>query len=76
MIQEKRTVKNIQLKKVIEKEMNSVKKLSESIEQELAAEKFLEENFGFSLIGKTNKKNLVFEKNNKQTKISPEGLIL
>jgi hypothetical protein len=64
------------LKKVIEKEMNSVKKLSESIEQELAAEKFLEENFGFSLIGKTNKKNLVFEKNNKQTKISPEGLIL
>jgi hypothetical protein len=75
MIQEKRTVKNIQLKKVIEKEMNSVK-LSESIEQELAAEKFLEENFGFSLIGKTNKKNLVFEKNNKQTKISPEGLIL
>ena len=76
MIQEKRSVKNIQLKKVIEKEMNSVKKLSESIEQELAAEKFLEENFGFSLIGKTNKKNLVFEKNNKQTKISPEGLIL
>jgi len=76
MIQERRTVKNIQLKKVIEKEMNSVKKLSESIEQELAAEKFLEENFGFSLIGKTNKKNLVFEKNNKQTKISPEGLIL
>ena len=76
MIQEKRSVKNIQLKKVIEKEMNSVKKLSESIEQELAAEKFLEENFGSSLIGKTNKKNLVFEKNNKQTKISPEGLIL
>ena len=76
MIQEKKTIKNVQLKKIVEKEMSSVIKLSESIEQELAAEKFLEENIGFSFIGKTNKKNLVFEKNNKQTKISPEGLIL
>lgn len=76
MIQEKKTIKNVQLKKIVEKEMNSVIKLSESIEQELAAEKFLEENIGYSFIGKTNKKNLVFEKNNKQTKISPEGLVL
>ncbi len=76
MIQEKKTIKNVQLKKIVEKEMSSVIKLSESIEQELAAEKFLEENIGFSFIGKTNKKNLVFEKNNKQTKISPEGLVL
>jgi len=76
MIQEKKTIKNVQLKKIVEKEMNSVIKLSESVEQELAAEKFLEENIGFSFIGKTNKKNLVFEKNNKQTKISPEGLVL
>ena len=76
MVQEKLATKKIQKKHVVEKNMSSVRKLAESIEQELASEKFLEENFGFSLVGKTNKKNLVFEKNNKQTKISPEGLVL
>lgn len=76
MVQEKLATKKIQRKHVVEKNMSSVRKLSESIEQELASEKFLEENSGFSLVGITNKKNLVFEKNNKQTKISPEGLVL
>ena len=56
--------------------MESVIKLTETIEQELASKKFLEENINFKLIGKTNKDNLVFENNGKQIKISPEGFVL
>ena len=58
------------------KQINSVKKLSESIEQELSSKKFLEENKDFTLIGKTNKKNLVFENKKGQIKITPEGLVI
>lgn len=58
------------------KKMIEVVKLSETIEQEIASQKFLEENSNFSLIGKTNKKNLVFENKGKQIKISPSGVIL
>lgn len=68
--------KKIQKRGIVEKKMDSVRKLSVTIEQELAAEKFLEENLNFEFVGKTNKKNLVFESNNKQTKISPEGIIV
>jgi hypothetical protein len=56
--------------------MNSVVKMTETIEQELAAKKFLEENYNYSFIGITNKKNLVFENKGKQKKISPEGFVL
>jgi hypothetical protein len=66
------------LKKISEsrKQMNAVVKLTETIEQELAAQKFLEENTQAKIVGKTNKKNLVFENKGSQVKISPEGLIL
>ena len=73
---EKNAKRQIQKKTKVGKVMESVKKFSETIEQELAAEKFLEENISFTFIGKTNKKNLVFENGNKQTKISPEGLLV
>jgi len=63
---------NIELKKT----MSNVVKLTETIEQELASKKFLEENKNSKLIGKTNKNNLVFESNKKQYKISPEGLVI
>ena len=56
--------------------INKVEKLSETLEQELASKKFLEENKGFEFVGRTNKKNLVFESNNKQVKISVEGIVL
>jgi len=55
---------------------SKIEKLSETIEQELASKKFLEENVGFDFIGRTNKKNLVFESNNKQVKITVEGIVL
>jgi hypothetical protein len=58
------------------KQMKEVVRLSETIEQELSAKKFLEENTSAKIVGVTNKKNLVFENKGKQVKISPEGLLV
>jgi hypothetical protein len=60
----------------VRKQMGEVVKLSETIEQELSSQKFLNENFSSKIIGKTNKQNLVFENKGKQVKITPEGQIL
>ena len=71
---------NFERKKIAEqrllKKMIEVVKLSDTIEQELASQKFLEENLNFELVGVTNKKNLIFENGEKKVKISPAGLIL
>lgn len=75
-LQEKNDEMRLKRKSEFTKKMESVKKLSESIEQELASQKFLEENTSFVFLGKTNKKNLVFEKDSEQVKISPEGFVL
>ena len=58
------------------KQMQEVIRLSETVEQELSAKKFLEENSMAKIVGVTNKKNLVFENKGKQIKISPEGLLV
>ena len=58
------------------KQMEEVIRLSETVEQELSAKKFLEENTSAKIVGATNKKNLVFENKGKQVKISPEGLLV
>jgi len=60
----------------IRRKMKSVVKLTETIEQELASQKFLEENIGAKIVGKTNKNNLVFESKAKEIKITPEGLLV
>jgi hypothetical protein len=60
----------------VRRQMNSVVKLTETIEQELASQKFLEENSSAKIIGKTNKNNLVFENKGKEIKITPEGLLV
>jgi hypothetical protein len=60
----------------IRRKMKSVVKLTETIEQELASQKFLEENIGAKIVGKTNKNNLVFESKGKEIKITPEGLLV
>jgi len=73
---ERKVKQTLKTKSDIKKKMESVIKLTETIEQELASKKFLEENINFKLIGKTNKDNLVFENNGKQIKISPEGFVL
>jgi len=71
-LQEKKAIKKIQL----ETKMDSVIKMSETFEQELASQKFLEENHSYQLVGKTNKKNLVFENSENQVKITPEGMVI
>lgn len=69
--------KNLKKKQInFKSQMSEVKKLSESIEQELASQKFLEENVSAKIIGKTNKKNLVFENKGKQVRISPKGMLI
>jgi hypothetical protein len=60
----------------VRRQMKSVVKLTETIEQELASQKFLEENVSAKIIGKTNKNNLVFENKGKEIKITPEGLLV
>jgi len=73
---EKKAKNEISLKLESKKQMTSVVKMTETIEQELAAKKFLGENVKSKFIGITNKKNLVFENKGKQVKISPEGLVI
>ena len=73
---ERNTKKTLNKKSEVRKIMESVIKMTETIEQELAAKKFLEENISSKFIGLTNKKNLVFETKKGQVKISPEGFLL
>ena len=53
--------------------MESVVKMTETIEQELAAKKFVKENLNSKFVGITNKKNLVFETKTGQVRITPNG---
>jgi hypothetical protein len=73
---EKQVQKTLQKKSVVKNIMESVTKMTETIEQELAAEKFVNENINSKFIGVTNKKNLVFETKSGQVKITPNGEIL
>ena len=73
---EKRAKKKLAIVSEVRKQMKSVIKLTETVEQELAAQKFLEENISAKIVGKTNKKNLVFENKGREVKISPEGLLV
>ena len=72
----KNAQKQIKIKSDVKKKMDSVIKLTETIEQELAAKKFLEKNSNYNFIGITNKKNLIFENNGKQKRISTEGIVI
>jgi len=76
IIKENKDRTQIRNKSIAKQKMASVVNLSETIEQELASRKFLEENSSFVFVGKTNKNNLIFENNKKQIKISPDGFIL
>jgi hypothetical protein len=68
--------KLVESKKITNIKMEKVVQLSETIEQELSSSRFLEKNDKFEFVGKTNKKNLVFEYKDKQVKITPTGLII
>jgi hypothetical protein len=73
---ERQVQKQVQKRTVVKTIMESVTKMTETIEQELAAEKFVKENINSKFIGITNKKNLVFETKSGQVKITPNGEIL
>ena len=74
--QEKQVEKTLRKKSQVKQIMDSVVKMTETVEQELSAEKFLKENTGCNFVGKTNKKNLVFETKKGQIKITPTGEII
>jgi hypothetical protein len=73
---EKNVQQILKKKSEVKKIMESVVKMTETIEQELAAKKFLQENLDSKFVGITNKKNLVFENKGEQVKISPNGELL
>ena len=78
IVEGRERVANKNLAKISEvrKKMGEVIKLTETIEQELASQKFLQKNSSAKIVGKTNKNNLVFENKGKQVRITPEGQIL
>ena len=73
---EKQVQIQVQKRAIVKTIMESVTKMTETIEQELAAEKFVKQNVNSKFIGITNKKNLVFETKSGQVKITPNGEIL
>jgi hypothetical protein len=76
VLSESEIEKSEKQKSEVDSKMSKVKKLSETIEQELAAEFIIKENSELKLMGKTNKNNLVFESNGEQFRISPKGELL
>ena len=73
---EKQVQKTLNKKTQVKQLMESVSKMTTTIEQELSAEKFLKENANSNFVGITNKKNLVFETKKGQVKITPNGEII
>ena len=73
---EKQVQKTLNKKTQVKQLMESVSKMTTTIEQELSAEKFLNENANSNFVGITNKKNLVFETKKGQVKITPNGEII
>jgi len=64
------------LREMKEFDKSEVKRLSETIRQERSALSFMEKNPNSSLVGVTNKKNLIFKDGITETKITPNGSIL
>ena len=71
---ESKDVKRFITEKVTKvKVISEIKEMSETLEQELTSEFIMKENKGSKFLGKTNKKNLIFEIEGKQLKVSPNG---
>jgi hypothetical protein len=70
---EKQIQETAKKKVLVNQIMESVVKMTETIEQELAAKKFIRENLNSKFVGITNKKNLVFETKTGQVRITPNG---
>ena len=70
---EKQIQETAKKKTIVNQIMESVVKMTETIEQELAAKNFIKENLNSKFVGITNKKNLVFETKTGQVRITPNG---
>ena len=73
VINKKRSINESILKENVRVNEMEIKRLSSSISQERSALKFLEKNPEATLIGSTNKKNLLFKVGLKEHKISTDG---
>ena len=79
---EKKITESKKIKKFLAEKVNNIsvkkeiKRLSESIEQELTSEFILKENTNIKFLGKTNKGNLIFESDKKQFKVTSKGELL
>jgi len=79
---EKKITESKKIKKFLAEKVNNIsikkeiKRLSESIEQELTSEFIMKENSNLKFLGKTNKGNLMFESNKKQFKVTSKGELL
>ena len=73
---EKQIQEEVKKKTAVKQIMESVVKMTETIEQEFAAKNFLQESPNSKFIGITNKKNLVFETKSGQVRITPKGDII
>ena len=73
---ERQVQQTLKKKSEVKKIMESVVSMTETIEQELAAKKYLQENLDSKFVGITNKKNLVFETKGGQVKITPNGELI
>ena len=73
---EKQIQETAKKKAMVNQIMESVVKMTETIEQELAAKRFVKENLDSKFVGITNKKNLVFETKTGQVRITPNGDLL
>jgi len=68
--------KELLLKEDRKQKITTIKKLSESISQEVGSTKFLNQNPTAKVIGKTTKKNLVFEMKGNQYRVNTKGQVL
>ena len=75
LMEEKKNSQKL-IKEDKKQKISKIKSLSESISQEVGATKFLNNNPSAKLVGKTNKKNLVFEMNDEQIRVNTKGEIL
>ncbi len=68
--------KRNQLVEVKRNTINKIKNVSESVSQKVASTKLVSKYPKIKLVGKTSKKNLVFEMNDKQYRVTTKGQIL
>jgi hypothetical protein len=73
---EKETKKKLFLEQKSQVDKVKIKKLSKTRKQQVVAESVIDSFPEIKFVGKTNKGNLIFEHNNKQLKVSPNGDLL